>query len=695
MTATKADLRNLFDHSLDGMYFMYFDEGDGLPWRKEASEEEKKLWLDFAFEHLRITEANPAMANMFGLEEPKQIVGRRLKDFFPNSEKGRRYMAHLYDHGTAMAVTQERDRTGKTVWIEGHHRCLYRDGKIIGNFGIQRDITARRERDEEIARRTEELRVLQTMSTAISTTLDAPTIMQLILTRAVDMLEADGGSLCRYDWHKGIEWTAYSIGTDKPVEGLVIPVAESQSGRIAQERQAAILPWEEHHHEGYQPAIRLLPPKHTIVAPMIARDRVLGSVIISRLLVRPPFAERDLSFLSTMAEQVAMALDNAELYATIAASEERYRATLGNLQEVVYSRSVQPEFTMLFISPGIERLTGCPVDAFRTNPNIILDLIEADDRDAVDRKLETLFLEGIEFVAEYRIRNQETGVVHWVRDHLRPRFGSNSTVVAYDGVMVDITEHKQLEAELARARDRAEEANRLKSEFLSNISHELRTPLHGILSYAGFGLKRFERAEREKLRSYFDEIRDSGEQLLTLINDLLDLSKIESGKMEFEFEPVPLAVLVDSIQSKLSNLAESKQIELICPPVVDDWTIGGDRGKLFRVLINLVGNAVKFTPPGGSIRLAVEPRDGGWYRIAVTDNGQGIAAEDLDRIFDKFAQSHSTKHIGGTGLGLAICREIIRAHGGRIWAESAGMGTGSTFFFTLPQWEDTNPTRRG
>ncbi|HMW01051.1 MAG TPA: ATP-binding protein, partial [Acidobacteriota bacterium] len=689
---TEADFRQLFEHSQDGMYFMFFDEGTGIPWEATASDEQKKLWIEHTLNHLRMTEVNEVMATMFGFSRPDELYGVAIKHFFADSDTVGEQLTRFFDQGNMTATTKEKTRTGEILWIEGHHLCLYENDRLVGVCGIQRDITQRHEREAEIARRTEELHTLQSMSTILSTTLDANVIMQLILERAVNLLGADGGSLCRYNWEKDEELVALAIGIDKPVEGLRIPISESESGRVAQKRRPGIFPWEHHHREGYKPAIELLPPKHTIMSPMIARDRVVGSLILSRRLNRPPFVERDLSLLSTLAEQMAMALDNAELYEAVAASEERYRSTLNNLVEVVYSRGPLPNFEMVLISPSIERLIGHQATEFSARPNLILDLVHPDDQPDVQAKLTGLFENGIEFIAEYRIQNDQTCTWCWVRDHLRPRFSPAQQIVGYDGVLVDITERRQLEADIALARDRAEEANRLKSEFLSNISHELRTPLHGILSYARFGLKRYDKVEREKLRAYFDEIRDSGEHLLGLINDLLDLSKIEAGKMDFEFQPLPIGHIVDGVYSKLIHLVESKNIDFVCPPIPEEWIVEGDQNKLLRVFINLVGNSVKFTPVGGKIILNAEEATPASYCISVSDTGQGIPPEDLEHIFDKFAQSRHdpTHHFSGTGLGLAICREIIAIHGGRIWAESPGLGQGSTFYFTLPKTRQEN-----
>lgn len=249
--------------------------------------------------------------------------------------------------------------------------------------------------------------------------------------------------------------------------------------------------------------------------------------------------------------------------------------------------------------------------------------------------------------------------------------------------------HDQLEQrvldrtqQLLAAKDAAEAATRAKSEFLANISHELRTPMHGILSFASFGITKGEQVPAEKLKSYFEKIHASGLRLLALLNDLLDLSKLEAGKMVFQLEPEVLSSVlrhaVDELESLVSERDLTVRQSLHCEVVVL-----ADRERLLQVLRNLLGNAVKFTPPGGTIEICTS-NAGDDVLIAVADTGVGIPEDELEVVFQKFVQSKKTKTgAGGTGLGLAICKEVVAAHGGRIWAEN-NPGGGARICFTLP-----------
>ena len=237
--------------------------------------------------------------------------------------------------------------------------------------------------------------------------------------------------------------------------------------------------------------------------------------------------------------------------------------------------------------------------------------------------------------------------------------------------------------EIEEQRRLAAAANEAKSEFLANISHELRTPLHGIASYARFGCDEFTSADRGELRDYFAQIEDCSQTLLHLVNELLDLSKLEAGKMQFEFLPVCIGELASGIVDEFNSICARNQVRVEYHPPEDDLPMLADPERIKAVLRNLISNAVKFSPPEG--RVAVRLRSTGESMLlSVTDQGPGIPEDELEAIFDKFVQSTKTKSgAGGTGLGLAICREIVAGHQGRIWAEN-GRDHGAIFWCDLP-----------
>ena len=238
-------------------------------------------------------------------------------------------------------------------------------------------------------------------------------------------------------------------------------------------------------------------------------------------------------------------------------------------------------------------------------------------------------------------------------------------------------------------------ASRHKSEFLANMSHELRTPLNAIIGFSEVLSERMFGDLNEKQEEYLKDIHASGQHLLSLINDILDLSKIEAGKMDLdlskieagrmELEPTEfdLRGVVENALALIRERAQRRGIRLERTIDKDVGSIRADERKVKQVLLNLLSNALKFTPEGGEIRVRAELRNG-MAQISVTDTGVGIAPEDQEAVFEEFRQvGTSEKKAEGTGLGLAISRKFIELHAGRIWVESQ-VGIGSTFAFTLP-----------
>ncbi len=289
--------------------------------------------------------------------------------------------------------------------------------------------------------------------------------------------------------------------------------------------------------------------------------------------------------------------------------------------------------------------------------------------------------------------------------------GQSTGYEAFLCILRDITERKRIDEELRQhrenleslvaeqveeirhAKDQAERANLAKSEFLANMSHELRTPMHAILSYSDLGRKKLATAKPEKLEQYFSRINGAGSRLLSMINDLLDLSKAEAGRLVRDMRPYDLSEVIETILVEYEVLAEQRQQKLRFVSDVTENTIEIDAERIGQVVRNLLSNALKFSADRGVVSISIgdtqldrdaeEPIPA--VSIVVTDSGVGIPEAELLSVFDKFEQSsRNRRQNGGTGLGLAISREIVHAHGGEISAANNPLG-GASLTVVLPR----------
>lgn len=367
-------------------------------------------------------------------------------------------------------------------------------------------------------------------------------------------------------------------------------------------------------------------------------------------------------------------------------SEERYRNLTENIDDFLYTfdkigNSIRPTF----YTTSVEKITGYTQSDLLGDSKLILKIIHPDDFPAIKKRLNTLLKSKIQLSGEFecRIINRHGNIV-WVRNKLNLIRSHDGKIQKIYGLVSDISLRKKAEDELTKSTDNLIKLNDTKDRFISIISHDLRTPFTSILGFTDLLLSDSDLNDDER-RQYVEFIRESSKSMLSLVNSLLDWTRLQTGRIRFEPERIEINRVIENSLNALSGVAFQKNIEIVSR-VKDDIFVYADKDLLLQVFNNLLSNAIKFTPKYGSIIISVaqSPRMR-FLEFSIKDTGMGIKPENLQKLFriDAKFSSEGTEGEKGTGLGLSLVREIVEKHGGNIHVESE-FGKGSDFKFTLP-----------
>jgi len=589
---------------------------------------------------------NKRYENIFNISN-KQIVGKTDYDIFP-ADMADIYIANdkkVISNNTLLKIEEKVPQSdGIHNYISIKFPLRNTNGEIYAICGIATDITEQKQIEQKIRESEERFRALFE---------GAPDAIFLINQKSGKIIDANPAAsrllLKSYNEIIGLNQSElHPVLLDKIAEEKAV-----RYGKLTQDNKITLLEYMVIRSDGVEVPVEI----------MASTIYIRGKPILQGVF-------RDI----TERKYALKALRD---------SEERLRTVADFTYNWEYWND--PNDNPLYVSPSCERITGYRSEEFQINPRLLEKIIHPDDLANYQKYHQSQTLEVDTHFSEFRIINQ-TGQVRWIGHVCQPVFGDDGNFLGRRGSNRDITENKQAEFELNRAKEQAESANQAKSEFLANMSHEIRTPLNAVI---GFSELLTSLVKNERQKNYLHSIQTAGKTLLTLINDILDLSKIEAGRLDINYE----VIYIKKIFSELQQIFEIKLAEKGLNFIVDinadlPSALLFDEIRLRQVLLNLIGNAVKFTE-SGYIKLSSRKVERGIAGkidliISVTDTGIGIPPDQQQIVFESFRQQdgQSTRKYGGTGLGLAITKRLVKIMNGQISINSQ-VGKGSTFEITL------------
>ena len=516
-----------------------------------------------------------------------------------------------------------------------------------------------------------ELMALYEIGKAVNSTLDLDEVLKLIVSETLMLFRADAGSIMLLNDDNVLTIKAAQGLSDDIVKKTRVRLGEGIAGWVAKTGKDLLLDGKVKDPRFTNLVDRKEKIPSSLCVPLKCKGKVIG-VLMNRLSGEEKFSERQRNLFSLIADQVSIAIENARLYER----EKEKTEELARLNRILSLEKLKIETILTRMADGV----------IVTDPdgNIILlnrageNIFNVREEDVINCGFDSLFpsenifarIKDAVFLAQCRLTHEFSRGTNDEEMHFRLlATAMQRKDEAPDGIVIvlqNITEMKRID--------------KMKTEFVSMVSHELRTPLTSIMGFAE--LIKIRDFPKERQIKYLDIILSDSSRLLRLINNLLDISKLESGGIQFNPEPVDITKLVPEILDSFEGQLVEHKLGMILDNEIPVLSL--DRDMFSNVLNNLVGNAVKYSPDGGNINVRLR-KNSVSVQVSVEDEGMGIPSEKADRVFDKFFRVDSSlnRATTGTGLGLATVKYIIEAFGGKIWVESE-LGKGSKFIFNLP-----------
>jgi PAS domain S-box-containing protein len=537
--------------------------------------------------------------------------------------------------------------------------------------------------NEELLRRTRELSALLEIADVATQSLDAEKILNDTLDKSLQVLGFELGYIRVLEREAGGLVVRASRGLNsREFRKNIVDLNSSHMGVgkiIFQTREPVIssdVSSDPRFQHGFMAKEGL---KSAAFVPIMSKHEVLGLMMVGTSKAYE-FSEREIALLHAFGGHLGSALKNAQLYDEVNKEKSYIENLVENAGDAIISTDIDDR--ILTCNRAAELIFGySKAELIGKNLSMLVAPERYSNLEEIRAKVQRDgALRDIEVPSSRR-----DGVPIYLSLAISPIKNLNGKTIGFLRIAKDITEKKRYETRLT-------ELDRIKSDFVSNVSHELRTPLTAIKGSLDNMLDGITGPLTEKQVRYLGRIKSNADRLGRLITDLLDLSKIEAGKIELRPALLPVHLLVAEVVEVLRSLAEEKFITLRVVCVDEKTQVWGDRDKVVQILMNLIGNAVKFTPAQGEVKIVIEKCDAEWVKLSVADSGPGIGADEAPKIFDKFYQVEQANRqkTRGTGLGLTICKALVEMHRGEIWIES-DIGKGSIFSFTLPVRRPSEP----
>jgi len=517
---------------------------------------------------------------------------------------------------------------------------------------------------QEAKQRATEIAALYETSKEISSQLDLPSLLQTIVERARSLLATSGGAIFLFDEDSEDFVIAGEVGVGTPV-GTHLPLHEGLAGRVAETLEPMIV--NNYANCPYRSkALRQLPISAAVCVPMVRGGELIGALGVHEVgEMNRRFTEADARLLSVFADNAAGAVYNTRLMDALRRSKERFRIAAECASDIVYDWDLLVEHANYFGAVFKRARRGTAT--FPVTREEYWSRVHPEDRARVQAALADHIENGTPFSEEYRILD-EYGSYIIIADRGTAIRNSQGTPVKLIGAVSNITERKQ--------------AEQMKSDFVSFVTHQLRTPLSGVkwmleLATDGAG-------SLEEMRSFVHDARTSVDRLIGLVNDLLNLSRLERGKLQIAYQSINLTDLTRGVIDELAPVMSEKELALSVQPEDGLPVLSSDPQLLRQVVLNLVSNAMKYTPSGGQIGIRIS-HDASHIRWEIRDTGIGIPKADQGMLFEKFFRAGNALAVEteGTGLGLYLVQLVLKRLGGSIECHSEE-GLGSKFEFKLP-----------